>query len=62
MVESNLTAMLTFLLVEVGVLEGFFATTKGQILASATWKISGFNDPSTVEACALYFTMRLAIE
>jgi hypothetical protein len=43
-------------------LGGIFRDEEGQILATTTWKISGFNDPSTVEACALYFTMRLAIE
>jgi hypothetical protein len=34
----------------------------GEILASATWRILGFNDPATAEACALYFTTILAIE
>jgi hypothetical protein len=34
----------------------------GEILASATWRIPGFNDPTTAEACALYFTTILAIE
>jgi hypothetical protein len=31
-------------------------------LASATWEIPGFNDPATAEACALYFTTKLAVE
>jgi hypothetical protein len=34
----------------------------GQVVASATWQRSGFNDPATAEAFALYLTMRFAAD
>ncbi|MCI34069.1 hypothetical protein A2U01_0055287 [Trifolium medium] len=39
-----------------------FRDDEGQILASATWLIVGFNDPLTAEAYALYLTTLLAID
>jgi hypothetical protein len=39
-----------------------FRDDSGQILASATWLIPGFNDPATAKACALYLTVKLAID
>jgi hypothetical protein len=35
---------------------------EGQVLASATWEMPGFNDPATAEAYALYLTTRLAVD
>lgn len=43
-------------------LGAIFRDDSSQILASATWLIPGFNDPSTTEACALYLAVKLAIE
>jgi hypothetical protein len=43
-------------------LGAIFRDNEGQILASTTWEMPGFNDPATAEACALYFTTRLAVE
>jgi hypothetical protein len=43
-------------------LGAIFRDEEGQILASATWEIPGFNDPTTAEACALYFSTRLALD
>jgi hypothetical protein len=43
-------------------LGAIFRDNEGQILASATWEMPGFNDPATAEACALYFTTRLAVD
>jgi hypothetical protein len=43
-------------------LGAIFRDEEGLVLASATWKIPGFNDPSTAEMCALYFTVKLAID
>jgi hypothetical protein len=34
----------------------------GQVVASATWERSGFNDPATSEAFVLYLTTRLAAD
>jgi hypothetical protein len=39
-----------------------FRDDSGEILASATWLLPGLNDPATVEACALYNTVLLAID
>jgi hypothetical protein len=43
-------------------LGAIFRDDEGQVMASATWVRSGFNDPATAEACALYLTTRLAAE
>jgi hypothetical protein len=43
-------------------LGAIFRDEKGQVVASATWERSGFNDPATAEAFALYLTTRLAAE
>jgi hypothetical protein len=43
-------------------LGAIFRDEEGQVVASATWERSGFNDPATAEAFALYLTMRLAAE
>jgi hypothetical protein len=43
-------------------LGAIFRDASGEILASATWRVPGFNDPTTAEACALYYTTILAIE
>jgi hypothetical protein len=43
-------------------LGAIYRDEEGQVVASATWVRSGFNDPATAEACALYLTMRLAAE
>jgi hypothetical protein len=43
-------------------LGAIFRDDEGQLLASATWEIPGFNDPATAEACALYLSTRLAID
>jgi hypothetical protein len=43
-------------------LGAIFRDEEGQVMASATWVRSGFNDAATAEACALYFTTRLAAE
>jgi hypothetical protein len=43
-------------------LGAIFRDGEGHIMASATWVRSGFHDPATAEACALYFTMRLAAD
>jgi hypothetical protein len=43
-------------------LGAIFRDDEGQILASATWKLPGFADPSTAEACTLYFTARLTVD
>jgi hypothetical protein len=43
-------------------LGAIFRDDSGDILASATWRVPGLNDPSTTEACALFFTVLLAID
>jgi hypothetical protein len=43
-------------------LGAIFHDDSGEILASATWRVPGFYDPSTAEACALYHTMLMATE
>jgi hypothetical protein len=43
-------------------LGAIFRDESGDILASATWRVPGINDPSTAEACALFFTVLLAID
>jgi hypothetical protein len=43
-------------------LGAIFRDDDGQVVASATWVRSGFNDPATAEAFALYLAMRLAAE
>jgi hypothetical protein len=43
-------------------LGAIFRDDSGEILASATWRVPGFNDPTTAEACALYLTTLLAID
>ncbi|KAK2442832.1 hypothetical protein QL285_013988 [Trifolium repens] len=39
-----------------------FRDENGEILASATWRLPDFNDPSTAEACALHNTVLMAID
>ncbi|MCI54155.1 hypothetical protein A2U01_0075403, partial [Trifolium medium] len=34
----------------------------GNLLASATWELPGFDDPATAESCALYHAVRFAVE
>jgi hypothetical protein len=43
-------------------LGAIFRDDSGDILASATWRVPGINDPSMAEACALFFTVLLAID
>ncbi|MCI29789.1 hypothetical protein A2U01_0050998, partial [Trifolium medium] len=31
---------------------------EGNLVASATWDLPGFDDPATAEACALYYAVR----
>jgi hypothetical protein len=43
-------------------LGAIFRDESGQVLASSTWLMPGFNDPATAEACALYLTVKPAID
>ncbi|GAU49376.1 hypothetical protein TSUD_177250 [Trifolium subterraneum] len=39
-----------------------FRDEDGEVLATATWELPGYNDPETAEACAIYHAIRLAAD